>query len=136
MGRVGLLVEDPGVAELIRVALARWGYAVGDGDAELLIVDDLPELIRLRAEGRDVPVLLLAAADIRGLGRVSTLPKPFDVEELRWEVARIVDPPRATGGRSGRRSGPPVPGLKPRRTPRPGPSGGRGGGGKPRGGGR
>jgi hypothetical protein len=96
-----IAVEDPLLAELIELALARWGYAVG-APGDLLITDDLR-----RARGSLVPVLLLADREVEGM---STLLKPFDIEELRWEVAR------ATGGRSGRRSGPPV--LRRPRRPR------------------
>ena len=100
--------RDPRVATLIQDALTAQGYAVDVRDDVLasadqrrhglLILDAAGTVQRLRALGCRIPILFLAepsvaAEEVRNLDGVGILPKPFDLDELRWEVALAVDPP-------------------------------------------
>ena len=99
MKTVWILERNPELAELIAAALRRWGYDVdGRGDVGLVICGSRADLLRLRELGLRAPALLLSAEEVDGLGEVGRLPKPFDLDELRWETALRLDPPRATGG--------------------------------------
>lgn len=108
MPRVLVAEKDPGVAALLRDALSSWGYAIEGDDPELLLCGSVAALLEERARGAKAPALLLSGESADGLGVVGRLPKPFDLDELRWEMALRLDPPRATGRRSGRASGPPI----------------------------
>jgi DNA-binding response OmpR family regulator len=105
--RILVCDSDPGVAALLHDALSALGYAVDVRDDVLssadqrrhgLIILDAPRAVeRLRALGCRIPILLLAepsgdAARLRELEGVAVLPKPFDLDELRWEVALVLDP--------------------------------------------
>ena len=98
--RILVAESDPQLAGLIGKALAVLGHDVdlddGDGPDEarhgLVILDRAAAARRLRDRGCRIPILLLSK-DPGGLEDVETLPKPFDLDELRWEVARVVDPP-------------------------------------------
>jgi two-component system response regulator MprA len=112
-GRILVVEDDPQIAEFIHEGLTLEGYSVrvaGNGESGLLwIRSNPPDLVildvvlpgldgfeicrRLRAEGRDVPILMLTArgevADkVTGLdaGADDYLTKPFDFVEL---LARI-----------------------------------------------
>jgi two-component system, OmpR family, response regulator MprA len=111
LGPMPILVvdDDPGIAESLKRALTREGYAVRlapDGQAALdAVADELPDAMildvsmpkldglsvcrRLRAEGNRVPILVLTARHslgdrVAGLdaGADDYLVKPFDLEEL------------------------------------------------------
>jgi DNA-binding response OmpR family regulator len=105
--RILVADSDPGVASLLQDALSALGYAVDLRDDVLasadqrrhglIILDAARTVERLRALGCRIPILLLAepsgdVAKIRELEGVGVLPKPFDLDELRWEVALVVDP--------------------------------------------
>jgi DNA-binding response OmpR family regulator len=112
-GRILVVEDDPRIAEFIHEGLTLEGYNVtvaGDGESGLLGVrNNRPDLVildvvlpgldgfeicrRLRAEGRDVPILMLTARQevtdkVTGLdaGADDYLTKPFDFYEL---LARI-----------------------------------------------
>jgi two-component system response regulator MprA len=112
-GQILVVEDDPRIAEFIQEGLTLEGYSVavaGDGESGLLRVrSNPPDLMildvvlpgldgfeicrRLRAEGRDMPILMLTARDqvtdkVTGLdaGADDYLTKPFDFVEL---LARI-----------------------------------------------
>ena len=126
-GRILIVEDDPDLAFGLEFNLRHEGFDValaGDGptglamleqpfdllvlDVMLPTVDGFEVLERLRAAGRELPVLMLTAradeADkVRGLrsGADDYLTKPFGVMEL---VARVEALLRRAGGRAGRRA--------------------------------
>ncbi len=125
--RIVVVDDEPSVVDSVALGLRREGYEVqtaGDGpdglrliqtaDPELVILDvmlpvfdGVEVLRRLRAEGRDVPVLLLTArveieAKLAGFagGADDYLTKPFRLEELLARCRALTKRRPRTGMRS------------------------------------
>ena len=105
---VSVLADDGYVAESARngrEALAKledWRADVVVLDLMMPVMDGWTFADRLRAEGRDIPIIVLSAAnDVKRhadkLGAVDVIPKPFDIDALLPRIARVT---RATGGGS------------------------------------
>jgi two-component system, OmpR family, response regulator len=111
--RILVASGSPAVGRLIRDALAWDGHAVellaslrelleavDDDRHALLVLDDsrcdVPAetwVRRLRARGLRLPLLVLSGTEGMGyLERAEGLRKPFDLEELRAQVALMIGP--------------------------------------------
>ena len=101
---LGLTVDHVDTAAKARAALAASHFDVCVLDLGLPDEDGMSLLVRWRAQGRSIPVLVLTARDalehrVEGLraGADDYLLKPFELEEL---VARLHALVRRAGGRS------------------------------------
>ena len=120
--RILIIEDDPSITEILGDLLGSEGYVVtsaADGleglaalqaaTPDLLLLDvmmpllDGPSMLR-RAAAQGIalpPVLLMTAARPPWVGDLpigSFVPKPFDVDQVLGEVARLVGPGRADAG--------------------------------------
>jgi signal transduction histidine kinase/DNA-binding response OmpR family regulator len=123
-----MVVDDvPTNVSLLTMILSGWGYenlvsTIDSSEAVQMCVDNHPDLLLLdlqmptpdgyevmealgQRRSGDLPILVLTAelseeteARARGLGANDFLGKPFDFDDLRRQVDRLLRVPRAVGG--------------------------------------